>query len=590
MIKLLKLLKRKEVIFLFFGACFIIFQIWFDLKMPEYMNTITQIAQGDKNPDKGAIYSIYDIGINGVYMIMCTLGSIFCSIVSSYIFVSVATNFAARLREQLYIKVQNFSVSEISEFSIASLITRSTNDVQQVQMLFTTGLQVVIKAPITAIWAITKIANKQWQWSVAIGIAVVIIVVIIIIITLLVMSKFKKIQMLTDKLNHVTRENLTGVRVIRAYNAEKFHENKFQQVNNELTRTNIFAGRTMSVLNPMLSFVLNFISLTIYWIGAIIISNITPVEAIGTFGDMIEFMFYGTQIISSFMLLTMIFMSAPPAFVSIRRIKEVLETKELLKDGKGVDGTTETGTVEFRNVSFRYPGSPSNVFSNISFKVKKGQKIAITGAIGCGKTTLVNLILRCFDATEGEVLVDNRNVKEYTKNQLVKKIGYVPQKSVLFSGDIYSNIDFGDNDSNKEMIENAINRSQSSDFVNSKEDGIYSRVEQDGANFSGGQKQRLSIARAFARGAEIYILDDSFSALDFQTDKQLRNIIKTEMNESTFFIVSQRIATIMDVDLILVLDDGILAGLGSHEELLITCPAYQRIAQSQLSEEELKNV
>ncbi|MBQ2855956.1 MAG: ABC transporter ATP-binding protein [Bacteroidaceae bacterium] len=587
MFRLLKHLKKREWLFALCAVAFIVAQVWLDLKMPDYMNTITQIAQGGINAETGVQYEMSDIWGNGGYMLLCAIGSMICSIITSFFVVSIAADFSARLRESLYTKVQGFSMSEINKFSTASLITRSTNDVQQVQMLITMGLQMIIKAPITAVWAITKIAGKEWQWSLAVAIAVVILLAGIITIMLLVTKKFKKMQILTDNLNQVTRENLSGIRVVRAYNAEGFQQNKFEGVNEDFTNTNLFTGRVMAFMNPLMSLVMNGISLAIYWIGAYLINAASMMEFAGLFGDMVVFMSYGMQIISSFMMLAMMFMIAPRSLVSARRINEVLETKELIEEGKGVGKTVETGTVEFKNVYFRYPDGNENVLSDISFKVKKGDTVAFIGATGCGKSSVVNLVSRFYDVTGGEVLVDGHNVREYRKNELAKKIGYVSQKAVLFSGDIRSNIDFGDNNADEATIEKAIDIAQSTSFVEAQQGGIDGRVAQNGTNFSGGQKQRLSIARAVAREAEIYIFDDTFSALDYKTDRELRQALKDEMQEATCLIVAQRIGTIMDADLILVLENGRVVGQGTHKELLENCPAYQEIARSQLSEEEL---
>lgn len=589
MLKLLKHLKSREWMFALLAVVFIVAQVWLDLKMPDYMNTITQIAQGGINAETGVPYEMSDIWSNGGYMLLCAFGSMLCSIITSWFVVNIAANFSARLRESLYTKVQHFSMSEINKFSTASLITRSTNDVQQVQMLLTMGLQMMIKAPITAVWAITKIAGKQWQWSAAVAVAVCVMLTGIITIMILVTRKFKKMQKLTDNLNQVTRENLTGIRVIRAYNAESFQENKFADVNNEFTRTQLFTGRIMAFMNPLMSMVMNGISLAIYWIGAIIINDAALPEVPGLFGDMVVFMSYGMQIISSFMMLAMMFMMAPRALVSASRINEVLETKELISEGKGVPETDQKGTVEFRNVSFCYPDGQTNVLSDISFKAEKGQTVAFIGATGCGKSTIVNLVSRFYDVSSGQVLVDGHDVRDYKKNELAKKIGYVSQKAVLFSGDIRSNINFGDNNSSEEIIEKAVEIAQSTNFVQAQKGGLEGHVAQNGSNFSGGQKQRLSIARAVARKAEIYIFDDTFSALDFKTDRELRSALKEEMKDSTCLIVAQRIGTIIDADLILVLENGCVVGQGTHKELLKSCPAYREIAQSQLSEEEINN-
>ena len=589
MFRLLKYLKKREWLFALCAVAFIVAQVWLDLKMPDYMNTITQIAQSGVNTETGAQYEMSDIWAKGGYMLLCAIGSMVCSIITSFFVVNIAADFSARLRESLYTKVQGFSMSEINKFSTASLITRSTNDVQQVQMLITMGLQMIIKAPITAVWAITKIAGKEWQWSLAVAIAVVILLCGIITIMLLVTKKFKKMQILTDNLNQVTRENLSGIRVVRAYNAEGFQQNKFEGVNEDFTNTNLFTGRVMAFMNPLMSLVMNGISLAIYWIGAVIINQAALMEVASLFGDMVVFMSYGMQIISSFMMLAMMFMVAPRSFVSVKRINEILDTKESLEDGKGVPATAETGTVEFQNVSFRYPDGQTDVLSNISFRAEKGQTVAFIGATGCGKSTIVNLVSRFYDVTAGRVLVDGHDVREYRKHELARKIGYVSQKAVLFSGDIRSNVNFGDNNSSEETIEKAIEIAQSADFVKRQKGGIDGHVAQNGANFSGGQKQRLSIARAVARQAEIYIFDDTFSALDYKTDRELRRALRNEMKDSTCLIVAQRIGTIMDADLILVLENGCVVGQGTHKELLKTCPVYLGIAQSQLSEEELKN-
>ena len=588
MLKLLKHLKTKEWFFAGGAVAFIIAQVWLDLKMPDYMNTITQIAQGGINVETGAVYQLSDIWSNGGFMLLCAVGSMVCSIITSFFVVNIAADFSARIREDLYSKVQGFSMSEINRFSTASLITRSTNDVQQVQNLLAVGLQMMIKAPITAIWAITKIAGKQWQWSMAVAVAVFVLLCGISTIMLLVTGKFKRMQKLTDSLNQVTRENLSGIRVVRAYNAERFQQNKFETVNEDFTNTNWFIGRVMAFMNPLMSLVMNGISLAIYWIGAYIINAASLMEFAGLFGDMVVYMSYGMQIISSFMMLAMMFMVAPRSFVSASRINEVLETKELIKNGKGVGETKEKGTVEFKNVYFRYPDGNENVLSDISFKANKGDTVALIGATGCGKSSVVNLVSRFYDVTGGQVLVDGVDVREYEKHELARKIGYVSQKAVLFSGDIRSNVNFGDNHADDRKVEKAIEIAQSSTFVKNEKGGIEGRVAQNGTNFSGGQKQRLSIARAIAREAEIYIFDDTFSALDYKTDRELRQALKREMADATCLIVAQRIGTIMDADLILVLENGRVVGKGTHKELLDSCAAYQEIARSQLSEEELQ--
>ena len=587
MFKLLRFLKKREWLYALCAVVFIVAQVWFDLKMPDYMNAITQIAQGGTNTATGIAYELSDIWSNGGYMLLCAVGSMLCSVITSLFVVRIAADYSARIREALYTKVQGFSMSEINKFSTASLITRSTNDVQQVQMLITMGLQMIIKAPITAVWAITKIAGKQWQWSLAVAIAVVVMVAGIMTILMLVINKFKKLQTLTDNLNQVTRENLSGISVVHAYNAEAFQQNKFEAVNKEFTDTNLYAGRVMAFMSPLMSLVMNGISLAIYWIGAYIINAASIMEFAGLFGDMVVFMSYGMQIISSFMMLAMMFMIAPRSLVSAKRINEVLETEELIAEGKGVGTTKEKGTVEFQHVYFRYPDGNENVLSDISFKANKGDTVAFIGATGCGKSSVVNLVSRFYDVNSGSVLVDGINVRNYRKNELAKKIGYVSQKAVMFSGDIRSNVNFGDNNADDPTVEKAIAIAQSTDFVEAQKGGIGGEVAQNGTNFSGGQKQRLSIARAVARDAEIYIFDDTFSALDYKTDRTLRKALKDEMQDATCLIVAQRIGTIMDADLILVLENGRVVGKGTHKELLASCGAYREIAHSQLSEEEL---
>ena len=589
MTKLLKQLKAKEWAYALAALIFIIAQVWMDLKMPDYMNLITQIAQGGINAETGLAYELSDIWVNGGYMLLCAFGSMACSIITSFFVVQIAANFSTRLRELLYRKVQGFSMAEINRFHTASLITRTTNDVQQVQMLITMGLQMMLKAPITAVWAITKIAGKQWQWSLSVAVAVAFMLISIAIVLLLVTPKFVRVQKLTDDMNRITRESLSGIRIVRAYNAENFQKEKFEKVNEDFTRANLFTGRITAFLNPVMNLTMNGISLVIYWVGAIIINAAAMTEVWGLFGDMVVFMSYGMQIISSFMMLAMMFMIAPRSFVSAKRINEVLEVEEMLQDGEGVGETPEVGTVEFQDVSFRYPDAEEDVLSHISFKVKKGQTVAFIGSTGCGKSTVVNLVSRFYDATSGSVFVDGVNVKRYRKNELAGKIGYVSQKALLFSGDIRANIDFGDNDADETMVEKAVKISQSADFVKAQKGGIKGYVAQNGSNFSGGQKQRLSIARAVARQAEIYIFDDTFSALDYKTDRELRSRLKSEMQDSTCLIVAQRIGTIMDADLILVMENGKVVGQGTHGELLENCPAYQEIAYSQLSEEELKH-
>ncbi len=586
---LLKKLKAREWAYALAALTFIIAQVWMDLKMPDYMNLITQIAQGGMDPKTGLAWGLSDIWKNGGCMLLCAFGSMVCSVITSFFVVRIAANFSARLRELLYRKVQGFSMAEMNRFNTASLITRTTNDVQQVQMLITMGLQMMIKAPITAVWVITKIAGKQWQWSLSVAAAVAFMLASIAVVLLLVTPKFVRVQKLTDDMNRITRESLSGIRIVRAYNAEDFQREKFERVNEDFTKANLFTGRITAFLNPVMNMTMNGISLVIYWVGAAVINSAGMQEVWGLFGDMVVFMSYGMQIISSFMMLAVMFMIAPRSIVSARRINEVLEVEEMIKDGEGVGETWETGTVEFRDVSFRYPDSEEDVLSHISFKAEKGQTVAFIGSTGCGKSTVVNLVSRFYDASKGKVMVDGHCVREYKKSELAGKIGYVSQKALLFSGDIQSNVNFGDNGADEAMVKKAVEISQSTDFVEAVKGGIRGHVAQNGNNFSGGQKQRLSIARAVARRAEIYIFDDTFSALDYKTDRELRARLRTEMKDSTCLVVAQRIGTIMDADLILVMENGKVVGQGTHRELLENCPAYQEIAYSQMSEEELKH-
>lgn len=582
MLKLIKWLTAKNWGYVAISVVLIVSQVALDLTMPDYMSKITSIA----STGAGTMSEIWK---NGGIMLGCALGSMACSVLTGFFVADIAADLSARIRDEVYRKVQSFSSAEINKFSTASLITRATNDVQQVQMFIAIGLQMLIKAPITAIWAITKIAGKQWQWSVATACAVAFMLIGILIIMLLVVNKFKKMQRLTDSLNQTTRENLTGIRVIRAYNAEKYQHEKFEAVNDEFTKTNLFTGRTMAFMNPIMSTVMNGLSLAIYWIGAVVLNKSTPAEAVTLYSDMVVFMSYGMQIVGAFMMLAMVFMFAPRALVSSKRINEVLDTAVSIVDGAGVGKTEESGTVEFKDVSFRYPDGGEDVLSHINFKVEKGQTVAFIGSTGCGKSTIVNLVPRFYDVTEGSVSVNGHDVREYKKDELTRLISYVSQKAVLFSGKINENINFGDNAADEERIKEAVEIAQSTDFVEKQEGGIEGHVAQGGSNFSGGQKQRLSIARAVARGAEIFIFDDTFSALDYTTDRNLRAALKEEVKDATCLIVAQRIGTIMDADQIIVLDDGKIVGHGTHAELLKNCPTYLDIAKSQLKEEELKN-
>ena len=584
MIKLFKNLKKEEWGLAALAMVFIVLQVWLDLTMPDYMADITRLVQTEGS-------TMSEILTAGGKMLACALGSLVAAIATAVCAANIATGFAATLREKLFHKVQSFSMEEIGHFSTASLITRSTNDVTQIQMLIVMGLQMLIKAPIMAVWAICKISNKQWEWTLTTGIAVVILLVIVGTCLMLVTPKFKKIQFLTDDLNRVTRENLTGLSVVRAYNAESYQENKFEHANDALTGTNLFAQRTMAFMLPSIQLVMSGLTLAIYWIGAVLINGVGMADKIQLFSDMMVFSQYAIQVVMSFMMLVMIFMILPRASVAANRIREVLDTEPSIEDGTRSEGKSGVeGEVEFKNVSFRYPDADGDVLQNISFTAKKGETVALIGATGCGKSTVINLIPRFYDTTEGEVLVDGVNVRDYTQKDLRNKIGYVSQKATLFTGTIRSNVAYGDNGKNPASVDEvnrAVAIAQASEFVDGLEDGCDAYVAQGGANFSGGQKQRLSIARAIARKPEILIFDDSFSALDYKTDRILRQTLAKECKDSTRIIVAQRIGTIRDADRIIVLEDGKIAGMGRHEELMQNCEVYQQIALSQLSKEEL---
>lgn len=584
MIKLFKNLKKEEWGLAALAMVFIVLQVWLDLTMPDYMADITRLVQTEGS-------TMGEILTAGGKMLACALGSLAAAIATAVCAANIATGFAATLREKLFHKVQSFSMEEIGHFSTASLITRSTNDVTQIQMLIVMGLQMLIKAPIMAVWAICKISNKQWEWTLTTGIAVVILLVVVGTCLMLVTPKFKKIQFLTDDLNRVTRENLTGLSVVRAYNAESYQENKFEHANDALTGTNLFAQRTMAFMLPSIQLVMSGLTLAIYWIGAVLINGVGMADKIQLFSDMMVFSQYAIQVVMSFMMLVMIFMILPRASVAANRIREVLDTEPSIEDGTRSEGKSGVeGEVEFKNVSFRYPDADGDVLQNISFTAKKGETVALIGATGCGKSTVINLIPRFYDTTEGEVLVDGVNVRDYTQKDLRNKIGYVSQKATLFTGTIRSNVAYGDNGKNPASVDEvnrAVAIAQASEFVDGLEDGCDAYVAQGGANFSGGQKQRLSIARAIARKPEILIFDDSFSALDYKTDRILRQTLAKECKDSTRIIVAQRIGTIRDADRIIVLEDGKIAGMGRHEELMQNCEVYQQIALSQLSKEEL---
>jgi len=582
MIKLLKNLTKKEVFLILISCGLIFLSVDLELKMPDYMATITKLVQTEGSKMK-------DIITNGGYMLLCALGSLICSIVVGFLISYIASKFSMNIRSKLFNTVEDLDMEEIKEFSPSSLITRTTNDVSQIEMLLGMGLQLLIKAPITAVWAVTKILNKNMSWSIITAVSLAILLVTLIIISLIVVPKFKIVQKLIDKLNNVTRENLTGIRVVRAFNDENYQENKFNEVNTSLTKQQMFNQKTFAIMSPMMYLVMYFLTLSIYYVGAYLINDASFSSKIGLFGDMIVFSSYAMQVIMSFLMLAMIFMMLPRAQVSAKRINEVLDKKVKLKEGN-ITSSKETGTITFKNVSFKYPKAEEYVLKDISFDIKKGETVAFIGSTGSGKSTLINLIPRFYDVTEGEILVDNINVKDYKEEVLNDKIGYIPQKAVIFSGTINSNIGFGKVNGKKvslKKIKESANVAQASEFIEKLDNKYNSLVARSGTNLSGGQKQRIAIARAIARNPEIYIFDDSFSALDYKTDYTLRKELKKYTKSATILIVAQRIGTIINADKIIVLDNGNCVGIGTHKELLKTCDVYKEIALSQLKEDEL---
>lgn len=584
MVRIFKYLKAEEWLMAGISLIFIVAQVWLDLKLPDYMAEITTLTQTPNS-------AISDIWLNGGYMLLCALGSLAAAVVVGFFAAKIAASFSQRLRSLLFNKVESFSMEEINRFSTSSLITRSTNDITQIQMLVVMGLQLVIKAPITAVWAITKISGKGFEWTMVTGVAVLIMIIMVTFLLIVALPKFKKMQTLTDNITRVTRENLTGLRVVRAYNAENYQEEKFETANEELTSTQMFTNRAMAVMMPVMSMLMSGLSLAIYWIGAYLIDAAGALDKLGLFSNMVVFSSYAMQVIMSFMMLVMIFIMLPRASVSAKRINEVLDTEPRILDGTKTEGQPGLrGEVVFKSVSFQYPDAAEPVLEDISFTASPGETVAFIGSTGSGKSTLVNLALRFFDATQGEILIDGVNVQEYKLEALFNKIGYVPQKAVLFKGTVESNVAYGDNGGEGyplDEVKKAVQIAQGADFVE-KMDGQYqAAIAQGGANVSGGQKQRLAIARAVYRKPEIYIFDDSFSALDYKTDRVLRSVLKQETAGVTSLIVAQRIGTIMDADQIIVLDEGKIVGKGTHKDLLRDCTVYREIAMSQLSEEEL---
>lgn len=584
MIKLLKKLTKKDMALAGLAFLLILAQVYLNLTMPDYMSDMTVLVQTEGS-------AMADILAAGGKMLLCAMGSLLTAACIAVCAAKISANFSANLRGQVFDRVQSFSMEEIGRFSTSSLITRSTNDITQVQMVLVLGLEVFLKAPVTAVWAICKIAGKSWQWTATTGIAVIILLCIVGTCVMVAMPKFRKLQILTDNINRVTRENLTGLRVVRAYNAENYQETKFEKANDELKRTQLFANRTMTILMPGIMLVMNGLTLAVYWVGAYLINDAGMQDKLTLFSDMIVFSQYAMQVVMAFMMLVMIFVLVPRASVAAKRINEVLDTEPAIEDGAETEAKAGmTGEVEFRHVSFKYPDAEKNVLEDITFTAHKGDTVAFIGSTGCGKSTVINLIPRFYDATEGEVLVDGMNVKEYTQEALRNRIGYVSQKAILFSGTVAGNVAYGENGgkpAGREDIVDAVHTAQADEFVEKLPDTYDGFVAQGGSNLSGGQKQRISIARAICRHPEIMIFDDSFSALDYKTDRILRQTLDEKCGDTTRLIVAQRIGTIRDADKIIVLDEGRIAGMGTHDELMKNCEVYRQIAFSQLSKEEL---
>lgn len=587
MLRILKHLRWKE--WLLVAACVVLIvgQVQLDLALPDYMSEITRLVQTEGS-------QMSDILLAGGKMLLCALGSMLLTVCTTFFTAQIASRFSARLRGEMYRKVVGFSNEEINRFSTASLITRTTNDISQLQMFFSFGMQSLIKAPIMAFIAVGKISTKSWEWSLLTGGVIAFVCVLLVFIMLYAVPRMKKMQTLTDNLNRITRENLTGLQVVRAYNAENYQEGKFAKANEEMTRNSQQANIAMSVMNPGMNLAMNGLTLGIYWIGAALISAIAVtspaamMERIGLFSDMVVFMQYAMQVIMAFLMLVMIFVMLPRVTVSAGRVNEVLDTKARIVDGKETQGKTGMkGEIEFRDVSFRYPDADGDTIHHISFTAHHGQTVALIGATGCGKSSIINLIPRLYDATSGQVLVDGVDVRDYTQDALRSKIGFVPQKAFLFSGTVSSNVGYGEDNASGAAIRKAVSIAQAAEFVESPEVGYSGTVAQGGSNFSGGQKQRLSIARAVARDPEILVFDDSFSALDYKTDHALRQALREQTSGTTNIIVAQRIGTIRDADCILVIEDGAIVGKGTHRELMESCKVYQEIAYSQLSKEEL---
>lgn len=584
MLKLFRNLTKRDICLFLVAVVFIVLGVNLELTMPDYMSKITMLVQTEGS-------KMSEILLNGGYMLACAFGSMLISILVGYLIARVTSDFSLNTRNKLFNKVLSMGMQDVKAFNTSSLITRTTNDITQLEMVLGMGMQLLIKAPVTAVIAVTKILNKNWQWSLATGIAVVVLLTTIGILTVIVMPKFKIVQKLIDKLNGVTRENLTGIRVVRAFNAEEYQEGKFNDVNNRLTNQQLFNQRTFSIMQPMMYLVMHVLSMSIYFMGAFLIAESAMADKLTIFSEMVVFSSYAMQVIMSFLMIAMIITIMPRANVSANRINEVLDTVDSILDGNVKKGN-EDGTVEFKHVYFKYPNAEEYVLEDISFKANKGDVVAFIGSTGSGKSTLINLVPRFYDVTSGEVLVDGVNVKDYDQNSLHNILGYVPQKAVMFNGSVKYNVSYGENGKgkkNNKLIEEAIKVAQAEDFVTKMDEGYDSHIAQGGTNVSGGQKQRLAIARAIARKPEIYIFDDSFSALDYKTDSVLRKELKKYTKDATSLIVAQRIGTILYADKIIVLDEGKCVGMGTHKELLKNCEVYREIALSQLSKEELEN-
>ncbi len=583
MFRIFRNFRAKDLVFLFCGILLVAGQVGLELKMPDYMSAITRLVQTEGS-------DMNEILKNGGWMLLCALGSFIATVGAGFCFATASARLSMNTRKKLFNKVESLGMHEVKKFSTSSLITRSTNDITQIQMFVAMGAQMLVRAPMTAAWAIIKISNKSWQWSSATAIAVVFLLSTMFIIMSLVIPRFKKVQKLTDHINGITRENLTGIRVVRAFNAEKYQEKKFDKTNDELTKTQLFNERILSIMSPTMYFVMNGLTVVIYVIGSYLIADASAMDKLTIFSDMVVFSTYAMHVIMSFLMVAITLMILPRAQVSANRINEVLRTKISIKDGTFDDETAERGTVEFRNVSFKYPDAEDYLLRNISFRAEKGETVAFIGSTGSGKSTLINLVPRFYDATDGEVFVDGVNVRDYKQKALRNRIGYVPQKAVMFNGTVSTNVAYGDNGRGKKSektIKQAIKIAQAKSFVEKMEKDYNAHIAQGGTNVSGGQKQRLAIARAIARDPEIYIFDDSFSALDYKTDAALRRDLKKYTGDATNLIVAQRIGTIMHADKIIVLDEGKCVGMGTHKELMKNCEVYQQIALSQLTKEEL---